>query len=671
MLGGTLMLGLSVLPPSTTRLDVWPWAGFAALLWLFPVVVALCRLALGHPHSRFGGLIDTGMGLLAVSAAVSALASPVRGVVLPHLLPLFGICALPYALLPLLQPSTRRNGERIVGALLILILGASLLLWWQPWLKLGIPASRNDQPFGHANITGSVSVLAATWLTVCALREQTRAMRLLFAAGTILAVSTALSSGSRGSVLALAAAGATAAAILLLRRGRFLVAALVALLIAGVIISANTRLRELVVHGRWHSSVRESNDQRTAMILGGLRLGSERPLLGWGPGSIPHVFPQVRADLPGTADNFLQLHNTPVQLWATLGTAGLLAALLVAIGVISRLRAVVWTSDRVALAAGLCGAATALLFDHPFATPAFSLLAALHLADWSRPNPAPVHTAPANLRRLPAVLGVLLLLPVLYAAGRDLAARREFDDALANLGDNDHNGYVAGLRRAASLAPSDAYYAHLLAAHLATGHPFPDTRDASPEEAVILLRETLSANPDLEYAHYNLGWLLLGTEPQTSARHFREAARLAPQRGSVYLGLGLARIRLNDTAGAVRAFATEWLLDPDAAWSPVWSQPPLDALRSRIHAEALKTALPRNGGTDPWSSLAATIPAGVPYRRVRTGYGVLMGHPEGAPPVDFPVLIRADLPSDLRAQLPAFGWLDGGTLLHFLDAPTP
>lgn len=267
--------------------------------------------------------------------------------------------------------------------------------------------------------------------------------------------------------------------------------------------------------------------------------------------------------------------------------------------------------------------------------------------------------------------GVALLLPVLYATGRDLAARREFDKALAHLGNNDRAGYAAGLRRATGLAPADAYYAHLLAAHLATGHPFPGRSETSPEESVRLLRDSLSVNPDLEYAHYNLGWLLLETDPKSSAGHFREAARLAPQRGSVYLGLGLARIRLNDTDGAIRAFATEWLLDPGTAWSPVWSQPPLDALRPRIHSEALKAARPRNGGNDPWAGLATTVPAGVPYRRVRTGYGVLMGHPEGPAPVDCPVFIRADLPSGLRAQVPAFGWIDGGSLLYFLNDGTP
>ena len=590
---------------------------------------------------------------------------------MPHLLPFLGTCALPYALLPLFHSETDRSVERIGGGLIVIILGASLLLWWEPWSHLMLPDSRNAQPFGHANITGSVAVLAATWMAAGALREKVRTFRLLFAAGALLAVATAISSGSRGAIIALAVASATAAAIVLIKRGRMFVAVLCALLLAGAVVVTNSQLRELVFHGRWNASVRDSNDQRTAMILGGIRLGAERPLLGWGPGAVPHVFPRVRADLPGNADNFLQLHNTPAQLWATLGSAGLLAALLIIAGLLARLRSVAWTHDRVAATAGLSAAAAVLLFDHPFATPIFALLAAAHLAAWANSGKMPEHTPHPITHKSIGVLGLVLLLPVLYAASRDLAARREFSNALEQAGLGDREGYITGLRRASALAPADAYYAHLLAAHFATGHPFPDEQGVSLENAIDCLRTSLIANPDLEYAHYNLGWLLLESDPAAAAGHFVKSARLAPQRGAVYLGLGLARIRTNDTDGAVRAFATEWLLDPATAWSPVWNQPPFAALQSRIHSLARETALANNHGVDPWSELSTPALSGAPYRRVRSGYGVLMGHPEGVPPVDYPVFIRANLPADLRARVPAFGWLDGQTLLQFLTPAAP
>ena len=665
----TLLLGLSVFPPSSTRIYAWPWAGFATVGWLLPLSLAFIGLVRKSRASRFGGLIDAGLALLAVAATASAFISPLRGAVQSHLLPVLGACALPFALLPVLQPDQATRTWRISGFLLGLILLTSLLLWLQPWNGLPSFASRNPQPFGHANITGSVAVLATTWLAAGAARESGR-IRLWFSFGALLALATAVSSGSRGSVLALAAAGACAGAISLLRRGRFLWFAALILLIFGGAIASNSSLRSLVVHGQWNSGVRGSNDQRTAMIHGGLRLGAERPLLGWGAGSVPHVFPRVRADLPGDADNFLQLHNTPVQLWATLGAAGLLAAALIIAGLATRLRSAPWTPELIALASGLAASGTLLLFDHPFTTPLFATLAAAHLAAWSVSAP---HTKSNPIgyssRLLLAVGGLALFIPAAIASTRDLAARRAYSDALDHAAVNDQAGYAASLRRASEFTPGDPYYAHLLAAQLAIGHPFPDARGTSPRTAAALLERTLQSNPDLEYARYNLGWLLLGTAPETAASHFLASARLAPQRRGVYLGLGLARIQSDDTDGAVRAFAAEWLLDPASAWSPAWRQPPLDAFLARIQAVATQFA--RTRGADPWTSLDTPATVGNPHRRLRTGYGVLMGHPEGVPPADFNIQTRITLPPELRPVVPRFGWLDGGTLLQFLDNRSP
>lgn len=671
----TLVVALSILPPSSTRIQAWPWAGFAAVGWLMPITIALYRLAFSRAHSRLGGFLDAGVALLACGATASALASPLRGAVLPHLLPFLGACAFPYSLLPALQISTIGRTCRVSGGMLAFILLVSLLLWLEPWAGFIGLGSRNAQPFGHANITGSVAVLAATWFALGAARETGRA-RLLFAFGAVLAIVTALSSESRGAVIALAAAGGTAAAIVLIQRGRLLTFIAIAALLATSTIASNARLRDLVVHGRWSAAARESNDQRTAMLLGGFRLGAERPLLGWGAGSVPHVFPRVRADLPGTADNVLQLHNTPVQLWATLGTAGLLAGLLIAAGLASRLRVVSWTHDRIALASGLVGTATVLLFDHPFATPLFAVLAAAHLAAWasSTRNPdsgfphsnLPART-PGLWPRASALLLSLLLIPTLLATARDLRARSAHSAALDYASDNNPSGYAEALRRAIRISPGDPFYAHQLAAHLATGHPFPTGIATDSAAAIPLLQSTLSTNPDLEYAHYNLGWLLLDRDPAAAADHFLNAARLAPQRGAVYWGLGLARIRLEDTRGAARAFATEWLLNPSFAWSPFWYEPPLDALRPRIRALASEAM--RVHGVDPWRSASAPAAYGPAYRRLRTGYGVLMGHPEGPPPVDINIQHRLLLPEHVTRELSSVPAFSGRELLDFLNTP--
>ena len=668
------LLALSIATPSATRIETWPWAAVAALGWLLPVGVALTRLALHRPVARFGGLLDAGIGLLALAATLSTLASPLREAVLPHLLPLLGACALPFALLPALQAADATRTWRIGGLLLMVVLGASLLLWLEPWHGLRLPGSRNDQPFGHGNITGSVAVLAATWLAAGATRER-GGMRMLFIAGAMLAAVTAVSSESRGAVLALAAAGATAAAIALLSRGRRLVFALLVLTLAGGAVASNARLRNLVVHGRWSAAARESNDQRTAMLVGGLRLGAERPWLGWGAGAVPHVFPRVRAGLPGTADNVLQLHNSPVQLWATLGVAGLIAGLLIVIGIVTRLRAAPWTPERTVLAAGLAGAGVVMLFDHPFATPIFAVLAAAHLAALATASgPNPIFNLPSGKpvrgRKVQILAGgAALLIPALYATTRDLAARQAYDRALDHAEHGDSAGYASGLRDAGALNPGDPYYPHLLAAWLATGHPLADAHAHAPDEAAALLRQTLVANPDLEYAHYNLGWLLITTHPAEAAGHFLRAAHLAPRRGEVYFGLGCARLNLGDVNGAGRAFAAEWLLNPAFAWSPIWAQSPFDSLKPRVHDLASPVA--RTRGIDPWRNLQTPASTGAAYRRLRTGYGVLMGHPEGPPPVDFNIQQPVVLPAGVNDHVPDFGWLPGKTLLDFLETRAP
>lgn len=678
------LLTASVVSPSSTRLETWPWAAFVALGWLLPIGVALTRFVRERPCSRFGGLLDDGLGLLALSATASALASPICGTVLPHLLPVLGTCALPFALLPALHTDHATRTWRISAVLLVCVLAASLILWLSPWHGLRLPESRNDQPFGHGNITGSVAVLAATWLAAGAVREQGRNRR-LFIFGVVLAAATVVSSESRGAVLSLAAAGATAAAIVLLRRKHRLLFLLLVVVLAIGAVASNARMRGLVLHGRWSVDARESNDQRSAMLVGGLRLGAERPLLGWGPGAVPHVFPRVRGDLPGTADNVLQLHNSAVQLWATLGAAGMLAGLFIATDLALRLRSVVWTPERTALAAGLAGAATVMLFDHPFATPVFAVLAAAHLAAFATahaPDPAPDTDSDAESdadptqeklarkrRRQILACGIAALIPALYATTRDLAARRAYDQALDRAERGDASGYASGLRRAIALAPGDPYYPHLLASWLATGHPLSDTQARPPDEAAALLRQTLALNPDLEYAHYNLGWLLVTTHPDEAAEHFIRAARLAPQRGEVYFGLGCARLNLGDVNGAGRAFAAEWLLNPAFAWSPLWRQSPFDALKPRVHA--LAAAAVRARGDDPWRDLQTPAATGAAYRRLRTGYGVLMGHPEGPPPVDFNIQQPIVLPAGVSTHVPEFGWLPGKTLLDFLETRTP
>ncbi|HYD83361.1 MAG TPA: hypothetical protein VEA63_04900, partial [Opitutus sp.] len=99
---------------------------------------------------------------------------------------------------------------------------------------------------------------------------------------------------------------------------------------------------------------------------------------------------------------------------------------------------------------------------------------------------------------------------------------------------------------------------------------------------------------------------------------------------------------------------------------------PLTPLRPEILRLAASIPLPNTPAANAlrlaWSSppLSAPFPNGPAFRRVRTGYGVLMSHPDGPPPIDVNIQASPQLPPDLAARLPNKGWLRGDFLLEFL-----
>ncbi|HYP17216.1 MAG TPA: hypothetical protein VEQ65_08390, partial [Opitutus sp.] len=80
---------------------------------------------------------------------------------------------------------------------------------------------------------------------------------------------------------------------------------------------------------------------------------------------------------------------------------------------------------------------------------------------------------------------------------------------------------------------------------------------------------------------------------------------------------------------------------------------------------------PRSAGlARAWAEIQAPAPSGALFRRVRPGYGVLMGHPDGPPPVDFNVQSEVRVPAEAARHCPAKGWLGAGFLLEFISTPT-
>ena len=653
-----LLLALTLPTLSSTRLQTWPSALGAAVFWLMPVLVALARPALGRPHARLGGALDLAFGGLALAGVVAAACSPLRGTLAPALLPFLGALALPYALLPVLRhPRADLLGASFLYPLMLV--GAFL---WLPHTE-----SRNAQPFGHANTTGSVFALAACWLAVLAAGARSPGMRAFHALGSLSAAALAASSSSRGAILALAVAATAGAAVILLRRGRIVLFLVASALALGAAVLSNARLRELVSTGTWSAVSNESNDQRLAMIRGGFGLAALRPVAGWGPGAVPHAFPAVRAALPGTPDNYLQLHNSFAQTAATLGGAGLVALGLLLVALARRAAALTRRSGQAPLLAALVCGGVLLLFDHPFATPAFAVLAALPLAKLACEAPSPACSRRPLWFLLPAILAVAALA---WPVTRDLRARAAWSAALDAAAEDDAPAFAAKLRHAHRLAPTDPFYVDQLASHLATGHPFRDLPAPAPGEASALLRAAIALNPANESAHYNLGWLLLqdpaSANADEAAARFASAARLAPSRAGVWVGLATARLRAGAKESPVPPLAAEILLDPEFAWSPRWNDPALNPHRDAALARAA-AFLAEHGLAPGFASrlLAAGPPANAAsaYRRVRTGHGVLLGHPDGPAPVDVGVFLKPAISPELASALPDRDYISPSLLL--------
>lgn len=680
-LGGLLCLAaLTLLDRGATRQFATPWN---LLLWfaqLAPFAVLLLRCSsfqttLVLPSRAWCALAAA----LGATVLASALASPFRGPsLLNALLPLSGFATFLCLHDWLNRENPARPARLIAWAALAggVIAAVSLIHWLALALSSPDPgqglaallAHRNDSPLGHSNYTAGLALFALPWLGTLAGRAR-GFRRMLWGLGVLLGLAMLFTSGSRGGLLGLA----TIAIATLLSAGlgwkKFLLWSLLALAAALALSLAHPRTRKMIF-GNSPATAEPSIStvQRSAMFSAGLRMGADRPFLGWGPGTTPLAFPRYRAALDGGVENALQLHSTPVQLWADLGVAGLACA------VAFLLLAARNTRRCPTAAIALGGYAVFTLTDFQLDVPVFTFAVAACAALLATPGKWG-DTFPRRPRLLlgTAALGVLGLIGL--------------------LGQRD---------------PAPAFNVRALALG----------RDpAQSDRAIALFRESLTLNPDQEIAHFNLGWLLVTREPAAAEKHFLAAARLVPDKGGVYFGLALARLNAHrDRTAIMRALALEGLNDPLFLTSPWWREPSLRALQSdtfrtiaqfadtlaESHAltapsldkdAAYVAALARwlDGNEAPGEILAranttarvsyfAQRPAPpdfssapvLRYRRERTAYPVLMRDLDLPVPVDlFDVQENALAAGELAPLFPAKGWLPSPLLLVLLDGRLP
>lgn len=639
------LAALSLVDRGATRMYATPWTWVLAATLAAPVLALLLR-----SFSRVRPLhLPAPAWLIPVAATAlvplaSALVSPYRG---PSVLAAaFAVSAVAVFLLGhdwlAAAPEARRAKLAqgfAVGAGLVTI--ASTALWLADmvgpaqggYLREALYVLRNPHPLGHSNYTAGLMLLGLPWLVLAA-RRAAGAMRGAFAFAAFLALFNLFNSGSRGGLLGLAALGVAAVAVARLGWRKFLLIGAGAIAVALALAVAHPRIRALLTPPDPAAEPNVSNMQRSAMLEAGVLMGRDRFLLGWGPGTTPLAYPRYRQFLAGGAENVLQLHSLPVQLWAETGATGLLVALALA-----GLALASWRRAPVAVVA-LAGYGVFALTDYQLDVPVFAAAVVLALAMLA----PPAATAGTPRQRWSVALAALACLGVVAGLGRRDPTPRLNSEALA--------------------------LAKIPAQH---------------DRAVALLQESLRLNPDQEIAHFNLGWLLLVPDPFAAEQHFLAAANLVPDKGGVYFGLGLARLNHGDRAGAARAFALECVNEPLFLASPWWNIPEIAALRDATRAEFSRMVGPRASHmktTDPWVEkqevLLLTLAPRLGevsvgpeknYRRERLGYPVLMRDLDLPVPVDL-YDVREDprFPASVSFILPSKGWMPSPRLLNLLHA---
>ncbi|MEO6568272.1 MAG: O-antigen ligase family protein [Opitutaceae bacterium] len=656
----------------------WPWTVAYAVALVAPALQLLLR-AFDRPHPLALPSIGWCIAMLFTFAGIiaSALASPYRGSAVLWSAPLLAGLATFFVVFDWIHayPSEvaqrRRQLHTGAGVFFAAIACASVGLWLAHLPGFGsgnIFAARNPFPLGHSNYTAGLGLLMLPCFVALAMRAA-RASRIAWSIAALLAVMMLLTSGSRGGFLGLAALVLVhVKAIARTLRISLPVVFLGGTVALAVFVYWNPRTRAALAG----DDLKISDVQRAAMVQAGWHMGVDRPFLGWGPGTTPLVYPRYRAMLEGGTENVLQLHSLPIQVWAELGGVNALAGIALLILAVRAARDV--------------EGARGTLF-------ALSGYLVFSVTDWQLDVPVFADAIAAALALVapPAALfpGEAKIYPLVTLGGRAFSVRwREDYAALRRL-----LGFmmllaftVLGIFGRRDPAPLLNTRALSLATDVTKNN-----------EAAALLRQSLKLNPDQEIAHFNLGWLLVVSEPTAAETHFLAAARLVPDKGGVYFGLGLARLNQGRRADAERAFALECLNDPAFLVSPWWQSPGvretrtnslarllqfysllLDALpvKSPLRSEAhyarelavwLATGAPVSAANNPArTAYFEKKPAPPPfekssivaYRRERTGYPVLMRNLDLPVPTDvFDVQENSLATGEYRFLFPAKGWL--------------
>jgi uncharacterized protein involved in response to NO len=457
---------------------------------------------------------------------------------------------------------------------------------------------RNERPLGHSNYTAGMAILMLPWLAIL---TWTRSgfERIGWIIASSLSLLLLFSSGSRGGLIGLAILIVGSISYLALRhkikrRNLLIIIGLSSLVVIGIGVS-NNRIRDLTIHFAKHRTLNEGDAQRMNMLKAGWEMGTDRILTGYGPGTTPRVYPRYRAKLSGGVETALQLHNTPVQIWADLGYFGT-AFFILFLGILAMRfqKALPFFKDKLSkdsqgtlLAAGLSllGYSAFSLTDYQLDIPIFACLLALNCAViLSLTNFKKVRKRKTPQSYIMGVTAFVLVGIILIQVFPSLRARSIFSSAVDHLEQGDFSSFQVRTKKAIAMATHEPYYLNSTAgAFLLESHQTQDLkkRHDLTTKAIDYLVRSLQIDPNQEICHFNLGWLYLDRNPTLAGEHFVQAAFLVPDKGGVYLGYGLGLLHQNKNKEAHRALALEAINDPRFITSPIWDTPLLSPHRKK------------------------------------------------------------------------------------------
>ncbi len=432
---------------------------------------------------------------------------------------------------------------------------------------------RNWAPIGHQNYVAGYLVLALPLLAGLAVTQRGRQRWLWFSAVGLGCIDL-YTTNSRGGWLGLLVMVAVGGGVFFWCRRRWLVWVGLVPIVAGLVL-VNDRLRLALVQVLSGQGTGEIAFRVINAIVG-WRIGWNHPWFGAGLGSVPLLYQQYRPAWAGREGELVyQLHSTPLQLWAELGSVGIIVALgsAILLGYLSLRHRANHNPLTIALSAGLLAYSILAITDYQLDNLPVSGTIVLYiacLANYFKTHPSPHSPPPAPRHPLlpPTLLAILLLNTVwLLPIHRAWYASSQGFSALSR---QDLDTFVQRLSQAQGLAAWEPYYPNQLGWTL--GDRALETRDPQALQLGIqALQRSLEIAPHQEFATTNLGWLLLvSNNPLQALQAFQRSATLVPAKRGIFYSLGISLLQQNNPDAAIAAFTLELLRDPQFLTSPIW-----------------------------------------------------------------------------------------------------